>query len=263
MLHKVTSYKDLEKYVHAFRDGALEVLIIEGSAGSGKSNIARQAFAGLAETEYCWLEGRLSAPYLYEQAYRHVDCPIILDDVDGLYADKNAVMILKQLCQTDRNKRVSWGIKTRLNDDIPKEFETSSRVCLITNSWRRLNKHVAAVEDRGLVINFYPDASTVHKRAKELKIADSAIMQFIGEYVSTITRPSLRHYINAQALKNSGIGDWKNILIESFETSETEQIVIQLIEDASIKSSEKAKEFARKTGKSERHFYRIKKHIKS
>ena len=48
---------------------------------------------------------------------------------------------------------------------IPGEFTTRSRVVIISNDWKTLNKHVAALQDRGHVLLFEPDAAEVHKKA--------------------------------------------------------------------------------------------------
>ena len=261
-MHKdITTYKELNQWIKIFHKEALDLMIIEGSAGSGKSTTIRKSLEDSPEYEYCWLEGRLTAIYLYEQAYMHRDCPIFLDDVDGLYSDKNAVNILKELCQTDDEKLVMWSTKTKLLDlEVPKRFTTKSKVCLITNSWRSVNANVVAVEDRGIVLSFYPSPEEVHEKALKLDLAqgDKEIYGFLESHKTLILNPSLRHYRNAKKLKDNGILDWKDVLIESFGVNDQEEIVLKLLEDKTLKTKQKAEKFALLTGKTARTFYRIK-----
>ena len=40
---------------------------------------------------------------------------------------------------------------------MPREFTTRSRVVIISNDWKTLNKNVAALQDRGHVFLFQPE----------------------------------------------------------------------------------------------------------
>lgn len=260
-MHKeIATYKELHEWIQTFHKGALDIAIIEGSAGSGKSSTIKNSLKEIPDYEYCWLEGRLSAVYLYEQAYMHRDCPIFLDDVDSMYSDKHAVNILKELCQTDEEKLVMWNTKTMvLDENVPRKFTTKSKVCLITNSWKNLNANVGAVEDRGIVLSFYPSALEIHNYAIELGLGDSEVYKFMESHLERIKKPSLRHYRNAKKLKNVGIDEWRDVLIESFGITELEEIVLKLLEDRSFKNnSRRASQFAALSGKSSRMFWRIK-----
>lgn len=264
-MHKdITTYKELKKWVQTFHKGALDLMIIEGNGGNGKSSAIKNSLTDTPDYDYCWLEGRLTAIYLYEQAYLHRDCPIFLDDVDSMYADKNAVNILKELCQTDEEKLVMWNTKTTvLNEEIPRRFTTRSKVCLITNKWKTLNEHVGAVEDRGIVLSFYPSAQEVHEKAVSIDLADTEIYHFMIKNLGRIKYPSLRYYRNARKLKDNGITDWREVLIESFGLGELEEVVLKLMEDKTLKPSQKAKKFSELTGKTGRTYWRILREVKN
>src|SRR5579883_772193 len=66
----------------------------------------------------------------------------------------------KCLCQTDAVKFVGWHTAAKQLDDagVPRDFHTESKVCIIANVWKELNKNIAAVEDRGLLVDFRPDS---------------------------------------------------------------------------------------------------------
>jgi len=146
--------------VEAFARGALNLLILLGGHGLGKSRSVRQALPGPA----CWLEGNTSVFGLYCQLWRHRHQPVILDDLDGLYASRDGIRLLKCLTQTESSKQVSWHTEapTLLRDRIPQEFSTTSQVAIIANDRKTLNRNVADFWDRGYVLLFQPGAAEVH-----------------------------------------------------------------------------------------------------
>ncbi len=87
----VRTYGELDQFVGAFAEGLLNLLVIIGRPGVQKSRAVKAALGGRA----CWIDGSVSAFGLYGQLYRHRDQPVVIDDVDGLYADRAAVRLLK------------------------------------------------------------------------------------------------------------------------------------------------------------------------
>src|SRR5260370_10159302 len=151
---RVTTYADLEKIVEAFARGALNLLILLGGHGLGKSRIVRQALPGPA----CWLEGNTSVFGLYCQLWRQRHKPVVLDDLDGLYASRDGIRLLKCLTQTESGKQVSWHTEapTLLRDQIPQEFSTTSQVAIITNEWQTLTPHLPPLHAPAPVAPFQP-----------------------------------------------------------------------------------------------------------
>jgi hypothetical protein len=66
--------------------------------------MVRQALPGPS----CWLQGNASVFGLYGQLWQHRNQPVVLDDVDGLCASRDAVRLLKCLTQSEPVKSVSW-----------------------------------------------------------------------------------------------------------------------------------------------------------
>jgi hypothetical protein len=62
---RVTSYPHLQAFVQGFAQGHLNLLILLGGPGLGKSQQLRQALAG----PVCWLEGNASAFGIYRQLW--------------------------------------------------------------------------------------------------------------------------------------------------------------------------------------------------
>jgi hypothetical protein len=87
---------------------------------------------------------------MYARLYKYRDEFVIIDDIDGLYIDRIGVRLLKSLCQTEEEKAVAWHSDARSleRQGIPREFMTKSRVAILSNDWKTLNKYVAALQDR-------------------------------------------------------------------------------------------------------------------
>jgi hypothetical protein len=128
------------------------------------------------------------------------------------YADRSGVRLLKCLCQTEEEKSVAWHSDARSleRQGIPREFTTKSRVVIISNDWKTLNKNVAALQDRGHVLLFQPGAAEVHAQAGTW-FDDREIYEWFAANLHRVREPSLRHYVRARELKAAGM-DWTDIL---------------------------------------------------
>jgi len=209
---RVPTYIELERYVRAFADGHLNLLMVFGNPGVGKSRSVRQALAG----PVCWIGGQATAFGIFLEAYRHRHEPLVLDDVDALYADRNGVRLLKALCQTEKTKTLSWQSSLTKSSaagyaGVPQRFTTTSRVVMIGNEWKTLNADVAALEDRGHMLLFEPTAIEVHRQAAQW-FWDQEIFHLVAEYLHLIERPSLRTYTQAWELKCAGL-DWRQAVL--------------------------------------------------
>ena len=87
---RLATYAELEAYVRAFAAGHLPLLMLIGPPGVGKSRCLRQALDSRAG----WLSGQATPLGIYLQAYEHRNQPLVLDDVDGLYADRSGIRFL-------------------------------------------------------------------------------------------------------------------------------------------------------------------------
>lgn len=202
---RVSTYAELERYAQGFAAGHLNLLILCGAPGLGKSRCLHQALGDRA----CWIDGNATPFGIYLEAYESRHDPIVLDDVDGLYRDRNGVRLLKALCQSDPQKSLSWQSDARTLErrGVPRQFSTSSRVAIIANEWRTLNADVAALEDRGHLLLFEPAAPEVHLRAAEF-FWDQPIFDFVADHLHLMSSPSLRTYVLAWELKRAGL-DWR------------------------------------------------------
>ncbi len=243
MLH-LSSYDRLEAYLGAFAGGHFNLLILVGAGGLAKSRSVRAVLNGKA----CWIEGNATPFGMYIKLYRHRDQFVVIDDVDALYADRSGVRLLKCLCQTEDEKAVAWHSDARSleRQGIPREFTTKSRVVIISNDWKTLNKNVAALQDRGHVLLFQPSAAEVHAQAGKW-YDDREIYAWFAANLHRIHEPSLRHYVRARELKAAGM-DWTEVLAIPEENKRARLAAELLASDAYGSTGERARAFVERGG---------------
>ncbi len=254
MKTKVRTYDELAKYTTAFAKGGYNLLFLIGNPGQSKSQTLKDHM-GRSAKKRLWVEGTVSAFQLYQMLYANKDQPLVMDDVDSIYTDRNLVRLLKCLCNTDREKKVSWNTASpQLNAlNIPNDFVTTSKVCIIANHWQTLSQHVGSLNDRGLMVEFEPTPEEIHRKAKTF-FKDKEIIAFIESYIPCLTaNHSLRHYVNSLELKLAGL-DWKKVLLETlglYEVVTYQQVMAKkfpLVEQS-------AREFQKITGLSRPMFF--------
>jgi hypothetical protein len=245
--HKVlhlSTYQRLEEYLRAFAQGHFHLLILVGAGGLAKSRSVRAALDGKA----CWIEGNATPFGMYVKLYRHRDQFVVIDDLDALYADRSGVRLLKCLCQTEEEKTVAWhsdahGLERQ---GVPREFTTRSRVVIISNDWKTLDRNVAALQDRGHVLLFQPNAAEVHAQAGNW-FDDRQIYEWFAANLHRVREPSLRHYVRAKELKAAGM-DWTEVLAEEAENARARLAAALLDNPASTSTAARVQAFVRQGG---------------
>jgi hypothetical protein len=206
---RVETYRDLDKYVDAFAEGHLQLLIVYGPPGVGKSWTVRQRVGKLA----CTISGNASAFGIYIAAYRHRDEPIILDDIDGLTANPQGVRLLKSLCQSDREKTVCWQSQAAAleRENVPRSFTTRSQVAILANS-HFASEDTLALEDRGHVLVFDPPPIEVHQKAATW-FWDQTVFDFVGNHLHLMAQHSFRTYVTAFERKKAEL-PWQSAVLD-------------------------------------------------
>src|SRR5262249_28937810 len=150
---------------------------------------------------------------IFIEAYTYRHQPLVLDDVDGLYADRSGIRLLKALCQTEATKTLSWHTATPIlqRQGVPRQFTTTSRVALGGNDWKTLDADVAALEDRGHLLVFAPAALEVHRQAAGW-FWDQEIFDFVADHLHLMAQHSLRTYLQAWELKQASL-DWRRAVL--------------------------------------------------
>lgn len=255
----VRTYADFYSEIDAFEYGERGLLIVVGPPGTSKSTAARK-FLKNARV----IEGG-STPYrLYRELHENRDLPIVLDDADKIFRNKDGVFLLKLLTQTEKTKTVQWNSYTPeiRRGDLPAEFTTTSRTLVIANSWPQDDPDIAAIESRGHLVYFVPSHAEMHRFAAGFG-TDPEVYGFIGDHLPYFDRFDLRIYHKAREVKATGerTGDkemWRRYVRGQMMDGE-KRIALGLVNDASFGSdNQRAREYSRITGLSGRTFYRHK-----
>lgn len=194
----VGTYAELDRYICKVIDGSLYVLLLLGRPGTGKTERVRRAILEQCNGDALYVEGHAQPFGIYRELWEHLNQPVILDDLDRLYANPDCVRLLKPLCESKPVKRVAW--RTRVTDDdvtLPKEFETRSPVVLIANEWKTINADVQALEDRAIIVHFDPDTAEVHQEAGQW-CTDDVVYEFVGRHLHLVSHVSMRWYAKAR-----------------------------------------------------------------
>lgn len=256
MLTTISTYDELGKWAVAFASNTLDLVVLEGNPGIGKSSMVRQVMGSTVH----WIEGRISPVCLFDRLRDNVDLPIVLDDTDGLFRERESISLVKSLCQTEYIKRVTWA--TRTNRGNSQSFETTSKVMLITNDTKSLIKNIGAIEDRGIVVHFRPSNIEIYQYARGIlgENFDVEIYDYIGERIDDILQLSLRMFVISKKLKSLGM-DWRSTLLASYGLSEDERIYLDVSRLSDLSENAKAKLFAERSGRTERTFWRLKRKL--
>jgi hypothetical protein len=251
----IRDYETFQRFLLAFGNTPMSSLLIVGNPGLQKSRLVADVLGERAR----FIRGQSTAYALYAELHAHRNKPIVLDDLDHLFADRTAIRLLKCLLETEPVKRLAWRSRAPLGDGMETEFTTTSRVILITNAWETINKHVEAVEDRAHVLVFEPGALEVH-----LQVAgwfwDQEIFEFIGEHLGLIARPSMREYRLAWERKRSGL-PWRDYLLGRWLTGK-QRLVAQLITDPTFPSEEdRARAFRERGGGNRATYFNVKRSL--
>lgn len=224
----VTKYNELRGLLTAFADGAYEMVCVLGGPGLGKSEMIRRIMQQAAGPNgWGLIKGKHTPLDLYERFHRYRSVPVVLDDLDDLLRKTDNVLMLKCVCDSLPVKRVEWGSNhSAFQTELPKSFETISRVCLVSNDWNALDRNIGALHDRGVVVHFQPSAVEVHRElAGAGWFEDEEVFDFVGRHLYLISEPSFRFYKTAAAHKRAGL-DWRDLTLRSIESAADPKLLL-------------------------------------
>lgn len=223
LFQKLKTYREMGKVIAAFaaNNSQLGFVVCKGNPGLGKTNTFTKSLGDDAFV----LDGQTTPFGLYKELWEHRDAAIlVLDDVDSIMQTVAGLNLLKTLCQSDRVKRVSWHTSAADREGIPRSFEVKARVLLFCNTLKgNKGKNFQAVLDRAHCYHFAPTAVEVHEQVKAWmankdtkKKLYAEVLDFIGDNLARIIRPTFRDYIKASELQSADL-DWKTALRNRWE----------------------------------------------
>ena len=233
---KVTTYDEFAHFVHQFALGHYYLLMLIGDPGLAKSQTVQRA---IGNRPHVYIETHATAFGMYRQLYAGRDQLTVIDDVDHLYSDRGSVRLLKSLCNTDKVKTLRWLSRhPDIGDSpgqIPREFTTTSRVCLIANQWRTLNANVLAIEDRAIIVHFVPSVGEVHVKVREW-FDDREVYDFIEDHLADVRQLSMRHYVKGEQLKKANPDKWQEQLLTIMGIDDQWRSFIRIVHDTQLAS---------------------------
>jgi len=254
---RITTYDQLRARAGAFASGRYPLMVIHGRTGTGKTSAAFNAVAGAH-----WIGGDITEAAMFSEVKRHVDEPLVLDDVDGIHEDRGKVRLLKQLCQVRKPTTVSrLNMKSQPTVDedgnpvTPGVVTTSSPVMIVTNVWRQINRHVQALEDRAVMLEFDPTPEELHAWVGNWFV-NAPVYEWIGDRLSLAGGfLTARDYETAEADMDNGL-DWQEHLLARWSQPREVLAALRIADDQTYTSeAHRVTAFVEVTGLSRSTYY--------
>jgi hypothetical protein len=215
-------YNNIKEYIKIITNpkSKINLLIIEGEQGSGKSTIVKSILKELKKDMYYINSYTTSLSFykiLYSNRFKH----IVLDDVYGIFNDEKGIAILRALTNTENVRYVKYE-STSDKLDVPSSFIFEGSITILTN-------HITNVMDNSLLnraiyrkINF-----TLEEKFEFMtKIAKfnypnldlQEVFEFIKKEVDDTTKNfSFRSVLKIIEYYNFNKCNWKQMAFEELE----------------------------------------------
>ncbi len=228
----LSRFSDLSAWAEAFAVGEFSSVLCIGRRGLSKTTTftnALESELGPSESQpgdpWLYVSARLSPFEMYRQAFLFRDRPLLIDDVDALLKDRQAVALLKSLMQDELPRRVSWYTDSfGADEDIPHTFTTSSPVCILANDIGAVNANLEAVLDRAKVLEFNPTVDEVLTQCATW-FDDEVVLQFVRDWQSFIGAGllTMRQLKHARDFRRSTrvVVDWEADLLVQWNIDTT------------------------------------------
>ena len=168
-------------------------LIVAGAPGVGKTHTLEEKLGEAKRTgkvkEVTVIKGSISAIGLYVQLWenRKAGNVILLDDIDAVFGDEEAMNLLKGALDTTKKRRISWAkVSSFLRDaDIPNSFDYEGQIVFITNTnpdavierAGKMAPHMAALVSRSVFLDLcIHDAESIMIRVEQV-LAESSMLE--------------------------------------------------------------------------------------
>jgi len=263
----VYTYAELGKFLQMFSQRKIELLILQGEAGIGKTASIKEA---IEEKEHLFLTSHCTPLEFHNLLYENRNKSIVLEDMDKMLKSPIMVSLLKQLCETRQVKEIQYSSTTgRLT--VPRSFKTSSNVLISCNKLLARDKNMLALLSRGLHIDFQPTHQELLNKMQEIlykvdvsrldKKGRDEVYRFVKANAEFADNLNLRHLVRGLQMKEFAEINrnfrWKKHLTKLMDIDERLKEIHRL-EMSNLKTDEKIKKFSG----SRATYFRLKKKIK-
>lgn len=236
-----TIYNDLNSLVTLVAKRIRPSLLVTGMAGIGKTYDVTKTLKeilGPSGTSWIHVKGKASPLGIYATLYYNRQNIVVFDDCDSVFKDSDAVNILKSALDSYDNRTISWmspkvtydpnmvdateALELERKGILPNHFEFTGGCIFISNI--PMSKMDQAVMGRSFTVDIHLKAEDVATRirdimpsmVKELSMSiKNEILNFIIVAINGKTLKkelSIRTFINACAIYQSGVKDWKRMV---------------------------------------------------
>jgi hypothetical protein len=182
------TFRVLDKVATGVVHGNIRAMIVSGAAGCGKTHNLKAVLEQGKSDGFCTFTevgGTSSAIGLYQLLWdaRDAGNVLMLDDCDTIFADLEAVNILKRALDTGKRRRVSWNKESRVLAErgIDNSFDFEGGVVFVTNTdftseiakQNKMAPHYSALLSRSL----YMDLGIHSKREVLVRIGQVIFSQ--------------------------------------------------------------------------------------
>lgn len=230
------TYAEFESYLVDFVNGLYPFVWIFGRPGIMKTESIRAAAQGHLVCNR--KAGQLTPTQFYIDCFRHLNQPIILDDVTSLLDHRIGRRLISALGDTGRVKLMSYGTTSRVLGDVPPSFFTASPLCVISN---RPTAH-EDIQSRATVLYHDPTNLEIHRKVATW-YWDQQIHDWFGEHLYRLLPLDTRWYLAADRDKRAN-RDWSQILLAAYALDPVSALVQDLETSAAHPTREdKARRF--------------------
>lgn len=150
-------------------DKNIRALIVAGAPGVGKTHTLDAKLTAAERAgkirSLITIKGSISPIGLYVTLFenREAGCVIMLDDIDSVFGDEEAMNLLKGALDTTKTRRISWAKASSFlrDQDIPNSFDYNGQIVFITNTdpdaviakGGKMAPHMAALLSRSVFLD--------------------------------------------------------------------------------------------------------------
>ena len=262
-------YVLLDESLKALKNKTINLLILSGEAGIGKSHTTIEYLKN-NKINYKYIHSYVTPLYFYKLLFENRNRDIIVfDDLEGIN-DPKTISMIKSLCWSynKEQKEVSYqSTSDKLKDNNLKEsFKTNIRVVLIFNN---IPNEFKAIVNRAITLNFdfnFQEKLQIFEDFKVKANIEQEVLDYVSAKCTNATRNlSIRSLVILSDLKRNGF-NFKDFAEEILNIDENISFMSDLVQKCNsangFKKEDAIKEFIANTGLSRRTFFNYLKKMK-
>ncbi len=265
-LEDLPIYRMFDRYLDMQKKGYSFGTVICGETGLSKTFRA----VGILDGEHMAYLNTYTTPLaLYMWLYENKDKDCIIDDVEGIWRDKQSLSYIKGFCGEVKGTRLVQYHSTKSAEGVPSCFQATGTMTLIYNEIPS-NVHVDAVLSRlnyvDMNLSFAERVATINKIAQE-PYKDLTVEEriMIVKYIESVANPTIRN-LNFRTLfrifecfRYDKVA-WKEMADDILKADEELSIIHEAM-SRGLSTAEVCRIYQGETGNSRRQFFYKKKEL--